>query len=152
MMFNKICISCQLCLTIDKFEHQKNRPNPRKICKLCRSKNRVYSLEQREKSKLYKKKYRLSGKAQNCFEQFKYGITKKELSYKHCCICGSIKKLHIDHCHKNKKFRGLLCNKCNAGIGFFEDNIQKLQNAISYLNHFEKNGSPFRDAPHWELT
>lgn len=41
--------------------------------------------------------------------------------------------LSIDHCHKTKKVRGLLCKKCNTSIGFFEDNIELMKNAISYL-------------------
>jgi len=31
------------------------------------------------------------------------------------------------------KVRGLLCNKCNMGIGLFKDNIELLKEAIKYL-------------------
>ncbi len=54
-----------------------------------------------------------------------------------CCkICGRddlLETLAIDHCHRNGKVRGLLCKKCNAGLGYFDDNIGKLKNAIDYL-------------------
>lgn len=146
-----ICKVCQNCLPLEKFEWQKNRPNPRKVCKLCRSRNRKYSSEQKDKLKLYRKEYRLSGKAQSVFEKHKYGISKKEIFYKHCAICKSTKRLHIDHCHNTNKFRALLCSKCNTGLGMFDENIDKLFKAILYLNHFNKNGESFRDAPHWEL-
>lgn len=56
-----------------------------------------------------------------------------------CKICLknlSDKLYHIDHCHKSNKVRGILCVKCNTGLGKFEDNIEYLQNAIKYL---EKN-------------
>lgn len=52
-----------------------------------------------------------------------------------CGICNRVpyKRLSIDHCHKTNKFRGLLCNKCNTGLGYFEDDVIKLENAIRYL-------------------
>ena len=51
-----------------------------------------------------------------------------------CAICfGKTKKLHIDHCHKTKKVRGILCARCNLALGLFGDQIKYLENAISYL-------------------
>lgn len=40
---------------------------------------------------------------------------------------------HIDHCHNSNKVRGILCMKCNLGLGYFRDRIDFLQNAIRYL-------------------
>jgi len=45
-----------------------------------------------------------------------------------CKICGDTPKmktrqssrLHIDHCHKTGKVRGLLCVRCNHMIGYLE--------------------------------
>ena len=56
-----------------------------------------------------------------------------------CAICGKHqsefkKALHIDHCHKTGKLRGLLCSNCNTGIGLFKDDIENLKCAILYLN------------------
>lgn len=57
-----------------------------------------------------------------------------------CKICKSIKHngrgWHIDHCHITKKFRGLLCNNCNLGLGQFKENINLLKQAITYLEDF----------------
>ena len=46
--------------------------------------------------------------------------------------------VNIDHCHKSKKVRGLLCRKCNLGLGFFEDSPERLLAAASYLTAFRK--------------
>lgn len=40
----------------------------------------------------------------------------------------------IDHDHRTGQVRGLLCNRCNKGIGFFEDNVDLLKKAIKYLS------------------
>ena len=55
----------------------------------------------------------------------------------HCECCGSKllggKYTHLDPCHKTGKFRGWLCNRCNRGLGYFDDCIEGLERAISYL-------------------
>jgi hypothetical protein len=39
----------------------------------------------------------------------------------------------IDHCHKTGLVRGLLCYRCNMGLGLFKDNVDILNQAIKYL-------------------
>jgi len=39
----------------------------------------------------------------------------------------------VDHCHETDRFRGWLCHKCNRTLGGFEDDIQMMHRAISYL-------------------
>jgi endogenous inhibitor of DNA gyrase (YacG/DUF329 family) len=54
-----------------------------------------------------------------------------------CPICGiSIdggKSTHIDHDHATNKFRGIICESCNLGIGKFYDNPNTLIMAAEYL-------------------
>ncbi len=53
-----------------------------------------------------------------------------------CLICHRPCKkgrLSIDHNHQTNRVRGLLCRKCNLGIGDFEENIKFLRAAIRYL-------------------
>lgn len=69
----------------------------------------------------------------------KYGLTPAqyaELSDKQggvCAICGTIENFHVDHCHASGRVRGLLCAKCNRGIGHFNDDPGLLIKAIAYL-------------------
>jgi len=39
----------------------------------------------------------------------------------------------IDHNHKTNKMRGLLCSKCNKGLGLFNDDYNLLQKALEYI-------------------
>jgi hypothetical protein len=67
-----------------------------------------------------------------------YGITLAEYEemlkaqdYK-CAICGNEdevegRRLAIDHCHTKGNVRGLLCGKCNRGLGLFYDNLDLLE-------------------------
>lgn len=55
-----------------------------------------------------------------------------------CAICShkpkeNQKNLCVDHCHSTGKFRGLLCQSCNRGIGLIGESTEKLTKAIKYL-------------------
>jgi hypothetical protein len=51
---------------------------------------------------------------------------------------GKVYALVMDHNHETGKFRGMLCNHCNRGLGNFKDNINNLQAAIDYLKERDK--------------
>lgn len=52
-----------------------------------------------------------------------------------CAVCRHRppKSLAVDHCHTTGKIRGLLCVKCNRGIGLFVDNAALLERAAMYI-------------------
>lgn len=43
----------------------------------------------------------------------------------------------VDHCHDSKVVRGILCIRCNAGLGHFRDDVELMKLAIEYLDEFE---------------
>ena len=52
-------------------------------------------------------------------------------------ISGKLLRLSVDHCHTTGKIRGLLCRKCNLGLGHLKDNVLHLKRAIDYLKDNE---------------
>ena len=77
--------------------------------------------------------------------QRKYGITPEDYNYMleqqqgGCAICfqgnPSGRRLAVDHNHDTGEVRGLLCGRCNVGLGNFGDNVDNLEAAIDYLNY-----------------
>lgn len=81
----------------------------------------------------------------------KYGLTDEEFEgllneqEGKCKICGESTTawwtgkanggLTVDHHHECGKVRGLLCSHCNAALGYFKDDIQRLEMAIIYLKN-----------------
>lgn len=93
---------------------------------------------------------RLYGGHRNFLRKKRYGITKEEMNSMIdaqggvCAICGQQNPNHIDHDHKSKIVRGVLCFSCNRGLGKFEDDTSLLRQAIRYL----KEGFLGKDGPH----
>ena len=78
----------------------------------------------------------------------KYGISLddynkklKEQEYS-CAICKRHKNdlketLCVDHNHATGKVRKLLCRKCNLALGYFNDDVSIINNAIKYITEHE---------------
>lgn len=64
--------------------------------------------------------------------------------------------IHIDHKHGTHIVRGLLCTKCNCGLGFFNEDPGRMRSAIAYLEISnaipEQVWTPARRARFLELT
>lgn len=59
------------------------------------------------------------------------GMCSKPESSKH--QSGTLRKLAVDHDHETGRIRGLLCSRCNNGIGLLGDKVEMLKKAINYL-------------------
>lgn len=77
--------------------------------------------------------------------KYRYGIDENDYDIIYneqdgiCPICGlPIDKSegNIDHDHRTGKVRGILHPNCNTGLGKLDDDVQKLDNAIQYLNKY----------------
>ena len=132
-------------------------PTRRKWRKSHKNHDKITSLKSYYKhrgKRLAAMKSRSSEYKKNSVIKSVYGITLDEYNKMFnkqngvCAICGQpetrknkytgICKLHIDHCHKTNKVRGLLCHSCNSAIGIMDDDIGILMKAINYLKSHNK--------------
>ena len=129
-----MCRACGEVKPISAFAWQKNRPSPRRTCKVCRYASRDHEKE-RKRHRDYMRERRKAEPdvVRENWERCKYGVAKSDFGYRECWICGSTKRLHIDHNHATGSPRGLLCHGCNVGIGHFVDDPGRLARAIEYL-------------------
>lgn len=88
-----------------------------------------------------------SGTARDKYLRRKYGISAADYDKMlaaqggGCALCGKkpedqkrySKYLHVDHCHKTGRVRGLLCDRHNLLLGQWGDEIDLLQRAVEYL-------------------
>jgi DNA-directed RNA polymerase subunit RPC12/RpoP len=113
------------------------------------AKHKEKRLKQIAEYTLTKPKEWIQAKGRKHHLKKRYNITQQEYETKlvaqdyKCAICGKdaldnkrggkLDPLHIDHCHKTKQIRGLLCHTCNSGLGHFKDNTEFLLKAAQYL-------------------
>jgi hypothetical protein len=138
----KKCTKCKNEKDLSEFYHT------RADCKECMLKYRRERYASNPYDKEYAEKYKYARKGYRLKQR--YGISVEEyeslliLQNGVCAICmgaenffckvdKTIRSLAVDHDHESKKIRGLLCNKCNRGIGLFQDNTSLLDAAKSYL-------------------
>jgi hypothetical protein len=133
---------CRICKIVQPFENfYKNQKNGHidSRCKKCsNARTKEYNNKNKDKTRKRNAAY---------WRKHKYGLTQEQykdmiLSQNNeCAICKkpSHKTLYIDHDHKTGKVRGLLCHECNTGIGFFNEDIDSLTNAVKYLKSFPAN-------------
>ncbi len=103
---------------------------------------RHYHWKRRKANPDYQKSHDLKKMYGVGIEWFKSQLAKQEGK---CAICdkpesleinGQTVSLSVDHCHNTKIVRGLLCSKCNRGLGFFCHSTDLLQRAAIYLKTY----------------
>ena len=121
------CKECSELKNINEFPKRDNG-DYRYECKVCTA----------EWQRQYRKEKKLHIRYQTAVRN--YGITYDEAikfySKENCDICNKKFKTiaYIDHDHETGLVRGTLCHKCNSAIGYFNDDVDVLMNAITYLN------------------
>jgi hypothetical protein len=126
-MVNKVCNECNEEKHVDSFSADPRSKNGRRSkCKQCRNKQRPK----------VQRKYFLAKKFNITEEEYEVLLEKQNGV---CAICGNKEEsstkqyLAVDHCHQTGRIRGLLCNKCNVGVGALGDSIEGLEAALNYL-------------------
>ncbi len=124
-----------------------------KMCRKCRAEKSLISFETsratcRACRSAYKRTFRTGDYMRRRRLDYNYGMTLehfREMSKAQddkCYLCKEPNKpnrlrphtdLVVDHDHKTGKIRKLLCDRCNRGIGQFNDNIELMYLAIDYL-------------------
>ena len=131
-MTEKKCPRCKKIKPINRFsKNRTKRGGVNSECKKCAADdNRRYRQRQTPETR---RKYKL---------QFFYGLTTDQhlkiyVDQNGCCaICRKAipySEIHTDHDHKTGEVRGLLCVRCNVGMGFIDDD-EFLKNALGYKN------------------
>lgn len=124
---------CRVCRNIRAAEWR--AANPEKVKESAKRWRRNHPEKVREQRRKWNKK--------NFRKRF-YGIS--EESYQtmlqeaanSCQICCATDDLVVDHDHKTKIVRGILCRHCNLGLGGFRDSVDKLRVAVSYLEQHQR--------------
>lgn len=128
---SKTCKKCNITKPLNAFHKDKQYKDGRHgSCKDCRNTyNTMYK-------KANKDKYIKSSRKSTAIGT--YGISLEEYTKcmstsDKCEICGSTGRLCYDHDHTTLEFRGVLCKKCNTGIGLLGDTEECVLNALRYL-------------------
>jgi hypothetical protein len=143
-MVKKCCYCKEIKVENEFYKEKQNSDGLATACKVCSTKRRKIWRE--------KNPEKVAASIFKIYLKANYGLSVKEYEEKfkeqdgRCAICGSYdtgnkrhKRFGVDHDHISGKLRGLLCDRCNVGLGRFLDSKQILQNAIDYLSRWENN-------------
>ena len=158
----KQCTKCNNIKELDQFNiDSRVASGLQNVCRICRNRHL------RERYKLNPKKGIASSrlwqaknpeKVEDTQLKRRYGITldqKKQLlnDQGHSCpLCLRHQEklnrpLMVDHCHKTKKVRELLCFTCNTALGLINDDINIALRLVQYIQRYstdkkgDSNGS-----------
>jgi Recombination endonuclease VII len=74
-------------------------------------------------------------------QQGRCGICRQILDVTLDGLKGKRRATRVDHCHKTGAFRGILCHRCNLGVGYFGDgDLVLLRRAADYIEGIARGG------------
>lgn len=131
MQSEKLCRKCDQILDKTKFSKDRSRSDGlQTYCKVCR---KAESAQWRTENPEYR---RTQGLAIYGLTPDDYQQMLEDQNYV-CAICGGNPNperwLCVDHNHETEEVRGLLCIGCNAGLGNFREDIDRMASAMCYL-------------------
>lgn len=117
----------------------------RTMCKACYQRDYYAGLGP-EKLRAYRRAYRMRHpEAISLRKAYEIGISGAQYDAMFvaqnglCAICSEPNnKLNVDHDHAGGEVRGLLCRRCNLGLGQFRDNPEFLRRAEQYITREAK--------------
>jgi hypothetical protein len=126
----KKCSTCKKFKELPEFNnHYKNKDGKQNGCRQCSSD--ASKLDSWKNNRLR----RLYGVSLDEYNDMFY-------NQNGCCaICNKHQselefKLGVDHNHKTGAIRKLLCRKCNAALGLFQESEEILSKALEYIKKF----------------
>ena len=96
--------------------------------------SRIYRREHYEHYIKHSREYALIRNYKITSKQYEQILKKQNYLCAICCQNSDKRKLSVDHDHETGKIRGLICRRCNVGLGMFKDSVLFLSEAIKYLN------------------
>ncbi len=124
---------CRVCWAAKQCEWRKQNPEKTKVyAKTWRARNPQGQAESNKRWNEKNPEIRKEHSRAFRLTEDQYHSLCENQDFK-CKICGEVKKLFIDHCHATNKLRGLLCQQCNSGLGFFKDKPQFMITAAEYV-------------------
>ena len=137
----RVCKSCGARKLITEFHWAGKKTCRRRLCKTCQHE------QQREAKARNPSVYKARAREAHLRKSYGMGHVDYLLLRGEqaglCPICrGPLPDpAHIDHCHETGRVRGLLCLKCNIGIGSFDDRVEVLIWAAAYLSKHKRTAA-----------
>lgn len=150
-MQHKTCSACKVEKPLSNFTQNSDyRDGYRRQCNACRAAcNRERRLKKPDARRTADK-----AKCRNYNLNKKYNINSSDYERmlnaqkRRGAICRSERAgaFHglfvVDHCHITGVIRGLLCNRCNVGLGCLGDTLQSASRFIAYLKKSQTKTQP----------
>lgn len=116
----------------DWYEHNKGQVVER---------NKAYNEFHKERQRAWARKHQFRTRYDLTLEQYDNMVAQQAGK---CLVCGVVPKLtkrtskglHVDHCHKSGKVRGLLCHQCNCAIGLLKEDTNRIRRLLEYIEGY----------------
>lgn len=116
------CPKCERDKPVDEFPRKGNYRNGEKRYGYCKPCHSAY-----QRTQTLRRRFNLTPEDYEALLTTQDGL---------CAVClrppGKM-RLAVDHDHRSGLVRGLLCPTCNYAIGFWKDDVDRLDRAVQYL-------------------